>query len=76
MERPSWGQGGLSLFHVPNTRRSAIQTAQETQSAMCPTSSKAALFAADPRIGAAGCAPAMIKMTMIMTRHAGRRRTS
>ncbi len=43
---------------------------------MCPTSSKTVLSAADLRIGANGCAPAMIKMTMIITRHAGRRRTS
>ena len=43
---------------------------------MSPTLSTTVLFVADPRIGAAVRAPAMIKMTMIMTRHAGRRRTS
>jgi hypothetical protein len=61
---------------VSNLRRSAIEAAQETDPAMSPTSSTTALFAADPRIGAAVRAPAMTKMTMIMTRHAGRRRTS
>lgn len=53
-----------------------MQAAQETHPAMSQTSSKTALSAADPRIGAAVRAPAMIKMTLIMTRHAGRRRTS
>lgn len=43
---------------------------------MSPTSSTTAPFAADPRIGAIARAPAMTKMTMIITRHAGRRRTS
>jgi hypothetical protein len=43
---------------------------------MRPTSSTTALNIADLRVGAAVRAPAMIKMTMIMTRHAGRRRTS
>jgi hypothetical protein len=61
---------------VRKRRRSAIQATQETPSAMSPTSSKTVLFAADPRIGATVRAPAMTKMTMIMTRQAGRRRTS
>ena len=56
--------------------RSAIQAVQETHSAMSPTSSKTVPHAADPRIGAGVRAPAMTKMTMIMTRQAGRRRTS
>jgi hypothetical protein len=43
---------------------------------MSPTSSTTVLCAADPRIGVAVRAPAMIKMTTIMTGHAGRRRTS
>jgi len=53
-----------------------MEAAQEMPQAMSPTSSTTAMLAADPRIGAAVRAPAMIKMTMIMTRHAGRRRTS
>jgi hypothetical protein len=61
---------------MPNLRRSAIETAQETDPAMSPTSSTTASFASDLLIGAAERAPAMIKMTMIITRHAGRWRTS
>lgn len=57
-------------------RRSAIEAPQETLSAMSPTSSKTALSAADRRIGARLRAPATTKMMMIITRHAGRRRTS
>ena len=53
-----------------------MQAPQETHPAMSPTSSTTVLPAADLRIGAAVRAPAMIKMTMIITRHAGRRRTS
>jgi hypothetical protein len=53
-----------------------MQVQQETHQAMSPTSSMTVPLDADLRIGAAVGAPAMIKMTMIITRHAGRRRTS
>jgi|GEM_PF-2639252 len=43
---------------------------------MSPTTSKTALTATGHQAGAGACAPAMTKMSMIITRHAGRRRTS
>jgi len=43
---------------------------------MSPTSSTTAMTAAEPLAGVDLRAPAMIKISMIITRHAGRRRTS
>lgn len=43
---------------------------------MRPTVFTTALTATGPQAGVRGRAPAMTKMTMIITRHAGRRRTS
>jgi hypothetical protein len=71
MERPSQQWGGLSLF--PAIGYPALAGVVP---ALSPNTSIAALTTAGRPASGGVRAPAMIKMSMIITRHAGRRRTS